>query len=126
MRILLAEDAEDNVLLIERYLARAGVLLSVAENGQAAVERFRAEEFDLVLMDVQMPLKDGIEATGEIRAWERDEGRHPTPILALTAFTLSGEIERCLEAGCDAHLSKPVKKKTLLAEIARHVARRAA
>ena len=126
LRILLAEDAKDNVLLIQRYLARVGAEIRVAENGLAAFERFREEEFDLVLMDVQMPVKDGIEATEEIRAWERAEGRRATPILALTAFTLSGEIERCLLAGCDAHLSKPVKKKTLLAAIAQHIQRRAA
>ena len=126
LRILLAEDAEDNVLLIERYLARGGVRLTVADNGLAAVEAFQEGEFDLVLMDVQMPVMDGIEATETIRQWERREGRPHTPILALTAFTLSGEVERCLQAGCDAHLSKPVKKKTLLTAIARHASRRAA
>ena len=126
LRILLAEDAEDNVLLIQRYLAASGAEITVAENGLAAVQHFTAGEFDLVLMDVQMPVKDGIEATEEIRSWERLEGRPATPILALTAFTLSGEVERCLNAGCDAHLAKPVKKRTLIDAIAQHLQRRAA
>ncbi|GAB6039410.1 ATP-binding protein [Endothiovibrio diazotrophicus] len=126
LRVLLAEDAEDNVLLVERYLAASGAEVSVAENGLEALERFTHGEFDVVLMDVQMPVMDGIEATEAIRRWEKESGRQPTPVLALTAFTLSGEVERCLAAGCDRHLAKPVKKATLLAAITDSLRRDAA
>ena len=85
-----------------------------AENGQIAVDKFKAARYDVVLMDVQMPVMDGRQATQAIRAWEKSSGAAPTPVIALTAHAVKEEIDRCLEAGCDAHLSKPVKKATLL------------
>jgi len=68
-------------------------------------------------MDVQMPVMDGRQATRTIREWERQQGRQPTPVIALTAHAIREEIDMCVEAGCDAHLSKPVKKSTLISTI---------
>nr|CRH06923.1 putative response regulator receiver modulated hybrid Histidine kinase with PAS sensor domain [Candidatus Magnetococcus massalia] len=116
LQILLAEDGEDNAVLVQAFLKKSPHQITWVKNGQQAVEAVMAEEaaFDLVLMDVQMPEMDGYEATRQIRAWEQREGRAAMPILALTAHALSDHVAMSLEAGCDAHLSKPVKKKTLL------------
>jgi CheY-like chemotaxis protein len=119
LRILLVEDSEDNRLLVRSYLR--GHTLEEAENGQIAVDMFVAGRFDVVLMDVQMPVMDGYAATGAMRAWERERGARPTPILALTAHHLPEEIQRSLAAGCDDHLTKPIRKATLLRAIERHV-----
>src|SRR5205814_6747735 len=94
--------------------------VDVAEHGQAGVERFRAGEYDLVLMDMLMPVMDGLEATRAIRAWERAQGRPPTPVVALTANALDADVQRCLQAGCSGHVAKPVKRATLLQAIAQH------
>ncbi len=116
-RILLVEDTADNRLLIRAYLKRTPHQLDEAENGEVAVRKFRENDYDLVLMDVQMPVMDGYAATRAIRAWEREQGRGPTPIVALTAHAIKEHTERSLEAGCTAHLTKPIKKATLLAKI---------
>ena len=118
LRILVAEDAEDNRLLLRAYLKGSGHALVFAENGLEAVERFQEGAFELVLMDVQMPEMDGLTATRTIREWEREQGVEPTPIVALTAYALKEEIDRVLSAGCDRHLAKPVRKKALLEAIA--------
>ena len=120
LAILLAEDAEDNVLLIRSYLSRTNHTLEVAKNGAEALARFRDGEFDLVLMDLQMPDMDGYEATRRIREWERARGWAATPILALTAHALKGDAEKSLAAGCDAHLTKPIRKQLLLDTLARY------
>ena len=86
LRILLVEDSPDNVLLIRYYLKNAPCQLDHAQNGKMAVERFQTEHYDLVLMDMHMPIMDGYSATQEIRRWERCQGRPRIPILALTAF----------------------------------------
>ena len=117
LRVLMAEDAEDNVLLIRVYLKRSGIQLDVARDGREALELFRRQPYDLVLMDMQMPVMDGFTATREIRDWERRQARPPTPIMALTAYTLKGDQEKCLEAGCDRYLTKPVKKARLMHEM---------
>ena len=113
------EDSEDNRLLVRSYLR--GHTLEEAENGQIAVDMFIAGRYDVVLMDVQMPVMDGYAATGAMRAWERERGARPTPILALTAHHLPEEIQRSLAAGCDDHLTKPIRKVTLLRAIERHI-----
>ncbi|HVA80180.1 MAG TPA: ATP-binding protein [Candidatus Binataceae bacterium] len=115
LRILLAEDAEDNRALIRAYLAKTRHLLETADDGAAAVEKFRAGNYDLVLMDVQMPVMDGYCAAREIRDFERETGHPRTPIYALTAFALRDDAEKSRAAGCDGHLTKPIKKVTLLA-----------
>ena len=117
LRLLLAEDVEDNVLLARTYLKDTPHRLEVVGDGEAAVARFREGVFDLVLMDLQMPRLDGLGATRAIRRWEEEHGRESTPILALTAYALHEDVSRVLEAGCNAHLAKPIKKAALLAAI---------
>ena len=94
--------------------------MDIAENGEAAVERCKTVGYDLVLMDLQMPVMDGLTATRIIRSWESENGRAPTPIVALTAHALKGEIEKSLGAGCNAHITKPIYKDVLLQTIRRH------
>jgi len=118
LSILLAEDSEDNRLLIRTYLKQSPHHLDMAENGRLAVEKFRENHYDLVLMDMNMPIMDGYTATMTIRQWEEQEGRAPTPIIALTAFALKEDEQKSLKAGCNAHLTKPIKKKILLAALA--------
>ncbi len=116
-RILLVEDTPDNRLLIRAYLKRTPHQLDEAENGEIAVQKFRENRYDLVLMDVQMPVMDGYAATRAIREWEKAQGLEPTPVVALTAHAIKEDSDRSLEAGCTAHLTKPIKKATLLAAI---------
>lgn len=123
-RLLLVEDNPDNRLLVRAYLKGSGVELSEAENGQDGLDQFVAGRFDLVLMDVQMPVMDGYAATRAIRAWEIENGRAPTCILALTASAVKEDIEHSLAAGCDAHLTKPIKKKILLEALEAHLGAR--
>ena len=105
LRILIAEDAPDNRLLVEVYLKSGPHVLSFVENGEAAVEAFMSDgPFDLVLMDMQMPVMDGLDATRAIRAVERERGLTPIPIIALTANARREDIERSREAGCSVHL----------------------
>jgi len=114
LRILIADDSHDNRALIEAYLKKTPYLLIEAEDGQQAIDKFIAGRFDLVLMDIQMPNVDGYEATERIRGWERDHARARTPVVALTASALEDAADRTKAAGCDAHVTKPVKKSTLL------------
>jgi CheY-like chemotaxis protein len=118
LRILLVEDSDDNRQLIRSYLKRHPFRLDMAENGQEALQRYQEAKYDLVLMDVQMPVMDGYTATRAIRAWERVSGRAETPILALTANALQEDADRSAEAGCTAHLTKPIRKAALLEAIA--------
>jgi PAS domain S-box-containing protein len=117
LHILFAEDSPDNRLLISAYLKGLPYQLDVAENGRTAVEKFMHNKYDLVLMDVQMPIMDGHTAVRTIRKWENEQGRPPTPIIALTASALSEDIRDSMEAGCNTHLSKPIKKARLLTAI---------
>ena len=117
LRILLVEDTEDNVLLIKSFLKKTPYKLDFAENGKIAVEKFTSGKYDLVLMDMQMPVMDGYTATREIRKWESQEGLNATPILALTAYATKEEEKKSLDAGCTAHLTKPIKKAKLLEAI---------
>lgn len=114
LRILLAEDSSDNQLLIRAYLRDSPHELVLANNGIEAIDSFREGQFDLVLMDMQMPIKDGYSATREIRGIERVEARSPTRIVALTAHAFDGESEKSFAAGCDDHVTKPISKRRLL------------
>ncbi|MBF0181600.1 MAG: PAS domain S-box protein [Magnetococcales bacterium] len=114
MRILLAEDVEENRLVIEAYLMKTPHQLVMVNDGMEAVERTAREAFDVVFMDVQMPRMDGYTATRRIRERERATGSAPMPIIALSAHAMEGEQERSREAGCDFYLSKPIGKKALL------------
>jgi len=112
-RILIAEDNRVNQLLVTRILQKHGHTIVLATNGQEAVAAFRREAFDLVLMDVQMPEMNGFEATIAIRSLERETGGR-IPIVALTAHAMSGDRERCVAAGMDGYLSKPLKPADLV------------
>jgi len=125
LRILIAEDSSDNRLLLRAYLKQTPYKLTFVEDGERAVEEFKAALFknagyDLVLMDIQMPILDGLGATRVIRAFEKERGYAPTPILALTASALSADLAASGAAGCTAHVSKPISKQKLLAEIERY------
>jgi PAS domain S-box-containing protein len=123
-RILIAEDSEFNLALVQAYLKDCGLELDVAENGKIAVEKSMSGHPDLVLMDLQMPAMDGLEATRAIRRWEAETHARPVPILALTAHAAEEEIVKSLEAGCNEHLTKPIKKAILLEAIFRYIDRR--
>ncbi|MGD0670940.1 MAG: response regulator [Candidatus Binatus sp.] len=114
LQILLADDSQDNRALIRAYLKKTPYRLEEAEDGQQAIDKFIAGKFDLVLMDIRMPIVDGYQATSRIRGWERANHRRRTPIVALTASALEEAAHRTKAAGCDAHVTKPVKKSTLL------------
>lgn len=122
LRVLLAEDNALNQLVAKRPLERAGHIVVIAEDGQAAVARYEVEEFDVVLMDVQMPGMDGLEATRVIRQQERRRGRR-VPIAAVTAHSLTEDLERYREAGIDDCLAKPFRPDDLLALVERLSAR---
>ena len=116
--VLLVEDNPVNRKFAVRILERAGWNVEIAENGLEACERHAGGGLDLILMDVQMPVMDGFEATRRIRAAEA-AGAERTPILAMTANAMQGDKERCLEAGMDGYVSKPVKRALLFEEIGR-------
>jgi CheY-like chemotaxis protein len=115
--ILLAEDSADNCTITLAYLEDTPYRVEIAETGAIACEKFKSGYYDLVLMDRQMPVMDGLTATRTIRAWELANGRPPTPIIALTASALKGDREMCLAAGCTAFLTKPIKQEVLLQAI---------
>ncbi|MBF0191406.1 MAG: response regulator [Magnetococcales bacterium] len=114
LRILLAEDVEENRMLFEAYLMKSPHHLVMVTDGLEAVAKVREESFDVVVMDVQMPRMDGYTAIRHIRAWEREQGAPSLPIITLSAHAMTGEMERCREAGGSFYLSKPISKKGLL------------
>ena len=107
LHILIAEDNLVNQKLAAKLLEKQGHTSMIANNGREAVEAWETVAFDAVLMDMQMPVMDGIEATKEIRAKEQKLGKHVT-IIAMTANAMTGDRERCLEAGMDEYIPKPV------------------
>jgi PAS domain S-box-containing protein len=117
LRILLAEDSADNCTITMAYLEDTPYQVEIAETGAIACEKFTSGHYDLVLMDRQMPVMDGLTAARSIRAWEQANDRQPTPIIALTASALKGDREMCLAAGCTAFLTKPIKQEVLLQAI---------
>ncbi len=112
--ILLVDDNEDNRVLILAYLEMANHRIDIGTNGEEAIESFKTKKYDIVLMDVQMPVMDGLTATKIIREWEEEQGQEKTPIIALTAHALKGDEAKSIEAGCDGHATKPIKKKKLM------------
>ena len=117
LRILLAEDSVVNQKLAVALLRRQGHTVTIADNGREAVEAVGREPFDLILMDVQMPEMDGLEATAAIRLDQQASGLH-TPIIAMTAHALKGDRERCLEAGMDGYVAKPIRPQELYQALA--------
>jgi len=114
LRILIAEDSADNSLLLQAYMKGSPHQLTFAEDGRVAVDRFATSEFDLILMDMQMPVMDGLTATRAIRAIERERGTASIPIIALSANAHSHDVEMSLSTGCNVHASKPISKQKLL------------
>ena len=112
--ILLVEDTEDNRLLVNHFLSNNRYNVHIAENGKDALDMYKDGEFDLILMDMQMPVMDGYDATRRIREFEKEKDRRAVPIIAFTAHALKEEVEKCIDAGCNFHLAKPVRKKELL------------
>jgi CheY-like chemotaxis protein/HPt (histidine-containing phosphotransfer) domain-containing protein len=115
VKILLAEDSIDNQVLLRAVLGNVGAEVQVVENGRLAIEQAQAGTFDVLLMDMNMPEMDGYDATRRLR----DRG-YQGPILALTANAMSGDCVRCLAAGCDAHLAKPIDRKQLILAVAHY------
>ncbi len=122
LRILVVEDDSTNRILVTNILKRNGYAIAIARDGLEAVEMFSLDSFDLILMDLQMPNMNGLEATAAIRRLEESSGRH-TPIVALTAHALDGDRERCIEAGMDDYMSKPIHARDLVAKIHAMIAR---
>jgi CheY-like chemotaxis protein len=114
LHILLVEDSPDNQILVRSYLKSTPYHVDVAEHGGVALDQVKHSHYDVILMDMNMPVMDGYAATRAIRAWERQQDLPKTRIIALTALVLKEEGEKILEAGCDAHMTKPIKRQTLL------------
>ena len=112
LKVLLAEDSPDNQLIVSYMLKAAGADVAVVDNGQAALDRLRTQSYDVVLMDIQMPVMDGFEAIEKLR----NQGNQ-TPVFALTAHTMSDERRKCLDSGFTDHISKPIDPRTLLEQL---------
>jgi two-component system sensor histidine kinase/response regulator len=123
-KILLAEDNAEIAWILRTQIEGTAYQVDVAPDGAAAVNLFRLGDYDLVLMDIQMPGYDGYGATRAIRAWEREHGLKRTPIVAVTAFAHEEDPQKSLRAGLDGYLVKPIEKDKLLAVIGRYLGRK--
>jgi CheY-like chemotaxis protein len=112
LNILLVDDSENNRIIVKAYLSNTNHQIVEAENGEEALLKFKQHHFDLVFMDIQMPVMDGITATKLIRQYEQELNKKHTVIVALTAYAQEEDEKRFIEAGCDIHLPKPIKKST--------------
>jgi CheY-like chemotaxis protein len=116
-RVLVAEDHPTNQKVVELILESVGVVPTIVENGQLALDLLQTERFDVVLMDMQMPELDGLSATAMLRAWERETGAPRTPVIMLTANALDEHMRSSQDAGADLHLSKPIHAQALIESI---------
>jgi CheY-like chemotaxis protein len=119
--VLLVDDSHENVELMRLLLRVLPIELDEACNGQEAVDLFTTHGYDLILMDIQMPVMDGYTATRMIRRHEERCGLRRTTVVALTAHAYESDIQKCIEAGCDDHIAKPFKKRTLLDCLGHHL-----
>jgi signal transduction histidine kinase/CheY-like chemotaxis protein len=117
LRVLAAEDNAVNQLVLKTLLHQLGVEPTVVDDGQAAIEAWEAAAWDVILMDIQMPVMDGLSAAAAIRAREAETGRARTPIVALTANAMSHQVEQYLAAGMDTHVAKPIEAAALFAAL---------
>jgi CheY-like chemotaxis protein len=113
-KVLLVEDSRDSVAVVTSYLNDPRIDVTVSADGEEGVRAFKQSRFDLVLMDIQMPVLDGCAAALAIRHWEVENSFSPTPITALTASTTAAELARIFTSGCSNYLPKPVTKEILL------------
>jgi CheY-like chemotaxis protein len=120
-RVLLVEDSPLNQAVVEAFLRHTAIELTAVNDGLQGVETFAEQSFDLVLMDIQMPIMDGIEATRRIRDIEQCRAAARTPIVAMTAHALAGQTERWLNAGCDDSLTKPIRRADFLQKLRKHL-----
>ena len=118
-QVLLVEDNRVNQMVASRFLDKLGITHDIAWHGREALEKLTGGTYDLVLMDMQMPEMDGVEATLALRAWEKETGRRPIPVIAMTANALNEDRELCLASGMNDHLSKPVEIDKLRATLER-------
>ncbi|MDR9826450.1 response regulator [Vibrio sp. FNV 38] len=117
-KVMLVEDNRVNQMVASLLLEKAGYQFQIANNGQEAINTYINEgDFDIILMDCMMPIKDGFDATKEIRAYEEKQGLERTPIIALTASVIDDDIQRCFDSGMDAYVPKPIKKENLLQQM---------
>ena len=116
LEILVVDDAPDNQVLISRFLASAGAVVDIAGDGMEGVKKAMAGNHEIILMDIQMPLLDGYEATANLR-----KQGYKQPIIALTAHAFKEERDRCLGIGCTGHMTKPVNRRLLIDEVRRAV-----
>lgn len=114
LKILLVDDSIENRVLIKTFLKKTNHQITEAENGYEAVQLARDNQFDVILMDLQMPVMDGLKATQMIRSFEKTNHKERVHIIALTAYALKEEVDKSIASGCDLHLSKPIKKSTLI------------
>jgi len=114
--ILVVEDVDTNKLFFDAALRKTNVKILWAMDGQEAVDIFRSNKIDLILMDLQLPVKDGYTATREIKMIDSQ-----VPVIAQTAHVMSGEEERCFQAGCDAYLSKPIRLNLLMETLSKYL-----
>ncbi len=112
-RLLIVEDSESSRAAIGEHLRDEQFDFEEAENGAVAIDKFKAARFDLILMDIRMPVMDGYEATRRIREWEQSHGLDRTPIIAFTASSFEEDVQRAVESGADLHVAKPVKRDAL-------------
>jgi CheY-like chemotaxis protein len=123
LRVLIAEDSEDNMFILQAFLRGQDIHIERAENGRIALDKLKSNRYDLVLMDVEMPIMDGYETTRQLRAWEQETAAGSVPIVALTAHTGPDHLGRSIDAGCTAYLAKPINKRALVEAINRYALR---
>lgn len=119
--ILVVDDTDDNRFLLQTYLKKLPYIVHQASDGQEALDAVLNNQFDLILMDIQMPIMDGYEATRRIREWEKSNDRKPIPIIAVSANAMAEDIQKSMEAGCTEHATKPIKKTALIEMVNRYI-----